>query len=39
VIVVMMMVAHGAKIVPESGRCRGEDSANVAPWAGLYEPE
>ena len=37
VIVPMMMLflATGANIVPESGRCRGEDSANIAAWAGL----
>jgi hypothetical protein len=33
--VAMMVLAHGWNIVPESGRCRGEDSANIASWDGL----
>src|SRR4051794_12805969 len=39
VIVVVMMFTHASKIVPESGPCRGEDSANIAPWAGPNKPE
>src|SRR5438067_1301682 len=33
VIVVRVMFAHGPKIVPESWRCRGEDSASMVTWA------